>query len=228
MAKKTSIYIEQAKGINTINIRDTFKPLGYIKGNQQSEEAYKANLVNYVQGLSKNLYDRTSRLVKTYKGKETSNPYLNATKEQGHKAIITRITRKQAEKMSINALINKAKELTNKAKNKTMSVTDAKKFEKEFKEDYGVDYKELTTADWKAIKDMEKSGFDSTEAQDVYVSVVTNKDGKVIKESKKFISKDNYVANEADKMSTEQEQGIRDKISNLNSQDGWGNSPYMK
>lgn len=216
MAKKTSIYIEQAKGINTINIRDTFKPSGYIKGNQQSEDAYKANLVNYVQGLSKNLYDRTSRLVKSYKGKETSNPYLNATIEQKHKAIVTRITRKQAEKMSINALINKAKELTNKARNKTMSVSDAKKFEKDFKEKFGKDYKDLTKEDWAKIKDMEESGFDSTEAQDVYISVGD------------FITKADYDAKQAEQMSAEEEQNIREKISDLNEQDGWKNSPLLK
>lgn len=215
MAKKTSKYIEQAESLDATNIRSNFRPANY-KGTKAQYQEYKKNLVDYVQGLSKNLYDKTTRLVKAYKGNEASNPYLNSVKDRNVDAVVKRITRKQAEKMSVQELITKARVLTQKARNKTMSVREAKKFEKDFKAKFGKDYKDLTSADWAKIKEMEESGFDSTEAQDVYISIG------------EFITKDAYESKKAEELTDKDVQGIRDKISEINRDADWGNSPLLK
>lgn len=186
--------LKEAGNINEVNLKAYFQPVGYT-GKKAEREVYKNNLVDYVTKLSRDLNAKTTRLVEHYKGRENESPYLIATKEHDVNPVIAKISKKEAKNMSIRELQTQANYLTRKSRNKTMTVRKTQQFNKKFLKEFGKKYSDLTSEDWAKIHSMMDSGFDSDEAQNVYIiRTLENKQG--------FIEKSEYDRQQAEEKST--------------------------
>ena len=119
---------------------------------------------------------------KVLKDKTIVSPYQRVQETFGRKPTLKLKTNKGYAKMKTSDIKREAEVLVAKAQYKTIKYEEVVKFNKDFKEQTGTDFKDITYEDWNEIRKLIEEGYASSEAIDIVLESKTS--GKTIEDIK--------------------------------------------